>query len=77
MSLGRSTYSPVRHNYTHAQTMSPTYSYSRVTSYLDALERDETINKLRKEITDVKTVEMKYHTLLQEISLAEKDNRIL
>jgi hypothetical protein len=44
---------------------------------LDALERDETIGKLKRELTNVKSIEMKYYSLLQEISMAEKENRLL
>jgi hypothetical protein len=44
---------------------------------LDALERDETIGNLKRELTNVKSIEMKYYSLLQEISMAEKENRLL
>lgn len=77
MSLNRKTYSPMSHTYSYSTTYSPTYSYSRVTTYLDALERDETISKLKRELTNVKSIEMKYYSLLQEISMAEKENRLL
>jgi len=56
MSLSRKTYSPMSHTYSYSSATTPTYSYSRVTSYLDALERDETINKLKREISDVRSL---------------------
>jgi len=37
MSLTRKTYSPMAHTYSYSTTLSPSYSYSRVTTYLDAL----------------------------------------
>ena len=77
MSLTRKNYSPMSHSYTFTSAASPSYSYSRVTTYLDALEKDDQIHKLRKELTSVKSLEMKYYALIQEIALAEKENRIL
>ena len=65
------------HSYSYSSMASPSYSYSRVSTYLDALEKDDQINKLKRELTSVKSLEMKYYALIQEIALAEKENKLL
>ena len=77
MSLTRKTYSPMSHSYSYSSIATPSYSYSRVSTYLDALEKDDQINKLKRDLTSVKSLEMKYYALLQDIALAEKENRML
>ena len=52
-------------------------SNSRVTNYLEALERDETVNNLRREYSHYRTVQSEYDDLKYEINKAERENKKL
>ena len=51
--------------------------HSRVTNYLDALERDETVNNLRREYAQNRSIESEYDDLKYEINKAERENKKL
>ena len=59
----------------YRSTLSP-YN-SRATNYLDALERDETVNNLRREYAQHRSVESEYDDLKYEINKAERENKKL
>lgn len=50
---------------------------SRVSTYLEALERDETINSLRREYAHHRSIEAEYDDLKYQISKAERENKKL
>lgn len=50
---------------------------SRVNTYLEALERDEAINTLRREYAHHRSVEAEYDDLSYEITKAERENKKL
>ena len=50
---------------------------SRTGNYLDALERDETVNNLRKEYAQNRTIECEFDDLKYEINKVERENKKL
>lgn len=50
---------------------------SRVSSYLEALERDETVSSLRREYARYRSIEAEYDDLKYEINKAERERKRL
>lgn len=48
---------------------------SRVTNYLDALERDEAVTSLRREYAQHRSLESEYDDLKYEINKADRENK--
>ena len=50
---------------------------SKASTYLEALERDETVNNLRREYAKHRSIETEYDDLKYELSKAEKERKRL